>query len=187
MDEQTNPGNFLNLLLKRMLPAIVLVVLVVIVYIYLMQFVDHGLNWVPYLVIFLALVKTAYFTFITFKQVDKSIKQCNSFGQLLWIFGLLVILIIFSYAADFTCLIATDRSSFQIQGLNITDSFGFFEFLFETFYFSIVTFASIGYGDIVPVTTPAKILVIMEIGQSFVLIVFGLSNVNNIHTSMRQE
>lgn len=181
MNSRVN-GEFLKMLLTRMRSAFLLVVLVAVVYVYLMQFVDHNLSWVPYLVIFLALVKTVYFTFFNFKQVNKSIKQCHSFGQLLWIFGLLVIVIVFSYAADFTCLIAADRSSFQINEVKVIDDFSY---LFEFFYFSIVTFAAIGYGDIVPITTPAKILVVMEITQSFVLIVFGLSNINNIHTKIR--
>jgi hypothetical protein len=178
-------GNFLKQLFIRMRPALVLVTIVALAYVYLMQFVDHELRWVPYLVIFLAFIKTGYFTFFTFIQVGKSIKQCHSFGQLLWIFGLLVILIIFSYAADFTCLIAADQSSFL--GIKTFDGFSYPKYIFETFYFSVVTFAAIGYGDIVPVTTPAKILVMMEIGQSFVLIVFGLSNINNIHTTIKTQ
>ena len=59
--------------------------------------------------------------------------------------------------------------------------------LFDLFYFSLVTFASIGYGDIFPTTTLAKILVMMEVGQSFVLVVFGLSNINNIQTRTKQK
>ncbi|MEQ9261873.1 MAG: ion channel [Owenweeksia sp.] len=185
MTTKLNSGNFLKQLLLRMRPALLLVGIVAIAYVYLMQFVDHALSWVPYLVIFLAFIKTGYFTFFTFRQVNKSIKQCHSFGQLLWIFGLLVMLIIFSYAADFTCLVAADTSSFL--GFKAFDGFSYFEYLFETFYFSVVTFAAIGYGDIVPVTTPAKILVMMEIGQSFILIVFGLSNINNIHTTIKNQ
>ncbi|MEQ9220257.1 MAG: potassium channel family protein [Cyclobacteriaceae bacterium] len=177
--------NFLKQLLKHLRPAIVLVAFIAIGYIYLMRFVDHELSWVPFLVIFLAFVKTGYFTFFTFRQVNESIRQCHSFGQLLWIFGLLVILIVFSYAADFTCMMAADSSSFQ--GFTTTENFNYFEHLFETFYFSIVTFAGIGYGDIVPVTIPSKILVIMEIGQSFMMIVFGLSNINNLRTTIRTD
>lgn len=168
-----------------MRPALLLVAIVALVYVYLMQFVDHELSWVTYIVIFLTFIKSGYFTFFTFRQVNKSIKQCHSFGQLLWIFGLLVMLIIFSYAADFTCLVAANPSSFK--GFKPFESFNYFEYLFETFYFSVVTFAAIGYGDIVPITTPAKILVMMEIGQSFVLIVFGLSNINNIHTTIKNQ
>ena len=132
-----------------------------------------------------ALIKTIYFTFFTFKQVNKSIRQCHSFGQLLWIFGLLVLLIIFSYAADYSCIAAANTGSFQ--GFNTSDNMGYLSFLFEFFYFSVVTFAAIGYGDIVPLTYPARILVIMEIAQSFVLIVFGLSNINNIHTKIKTQ
>lgn len=185
MNYNLNSSDFLKKLLKRIRPALLLVAIVALVYVYLMRFVDHELRWVPYLVIFLAFIKTGYFTFFTFLQVGKSIKQCHSFGQLLWIFGMLVILIIFSYAADFTCLIAADQSSFL--GIRTFDGFSYPKYIFETFYFSVVTFAAIGYGDIVPVTIPAKILVIMEIGQSFVLIVFGLSNINNIHTTNKTQ
>ncbi|MEQ9289564.1 MAG: ion channel [Cyclobacteriaceae bacterium] len=173
---------FLKQLLKHLRPAIVLVAFIAFGYIYLMQFVDHELSWVPFLVIFLALVKTGYFTFFTFKQVNKSIRQCHSFGQLLWVFGLLILLIMFSYAADFTCIVAADPSSFK--GFIAQKSLNYFEHLFEAFYFSIVTFVGIGYGDIVPVTIPAKILVVMEIVQSFMMIVFGLSNINNLRTTL---
>lgn len=185
MTFKTQTGFFLKQLFKRISPSLILVALVAVIYIYLMQFVEHDLNWVPYLVILLALIKTIYFTFFTFKQVNKSIKQCHSFGQLLWIFGLLVILIMFSYAADFSCMAAANEASFE--GLKTSGSLGYLSVLFEFFYFSVVTFASIGYGDIVPLTTPAKLLVIMEIGQSFVLVVFGLSNVNNIRNSIKNQ
>jgi hypothetical protein len=150
-----------------------------------MQFVDHELHWLPFLIVFFAFIKTGYITFFTFRQVNRSIVQCQSFEQLLWIFGLLVILIIFSYAADFTCLIAATPSSFL--GFESNDSFSHFEYLFEMFYFSVVTFATIGYGDIVPVTSPAKILVLMEIGQSFVVVVFGFSNLKNIQNSNKSQ
>ena len=185
MTFKTQTGFFLKQLLQRISPSLILVALVAVVYIYLMQFVEHDLVWISYLVVLLALIKTIYFTFFTFKQVNKSVKQCHSFGQLLWIFGLLVVLIIFSYAADFSCIAAANADSFQ--GLKTSGNLGYLSVLFEFFYFSVVTFASIGYGDIVPLTTPAKLLVIMEIGQSFVLVVFGLSNVNNIHTSIKGQ
>ncbi|MEP2774077.1 MAG: ion channel [Fulvivirga sp.] len=185
MTYKINTGNFLKQLFKRMRPALLLVTIVALVYVYLMQFVDHDLAWVPYLVVLFALIKTIYFTFFTFRQVNKSVKQCHSFGQLLWIFGLLVVLIIFSYAADFSCMAAANEASFE--GLKTSGSLGYLSVFFELFYFSVVTFAAIGYGDIVPLTTPAKLLVIMEIGQSFVLIVFGLSNINNIHTTIKNQ
>ena len=165
-------------LIKEMSPSYLIALAIPIVYIYLMQFADHTAVWTSYLVVVIALIKTFYFTFFTFKQVNKSIKKCHSFTQLLWTFGLLVSLIILSYSADFTCLYAADSNSFQ--GIKIYSTTTYFNQLFDFFYFSVVTFASIGYGDIVPVSLSAKLIVMLEIGQSFVLVVFGLSNINNI-------
>ncbi len=175
--------SFMWHLWEQMRHTVVLLALIALVYIYLMQFLDHDLPWIPYLVISLALIKTIYFTFFTFKQVNKSIKQCHSFGRLLWVFGLLVFLIIFSFAADFTCLSAAYPGSFKGTQMAVT----YTDKLFEYFYFSVVTFASIGYGDLVPVTMPARLLVILEIGQSFMMVVFGLSNINNIHTTIKNQ
>lgn len=181
INKSKSAGTFLLLLWQQIRHTVVMLVLITLVYIYLMQFLDHNLFWIPYLVIILALVKTIYFTFFTFRQVNKSIKQCHSFSQLLWVFGLLMFLIIFSFAADFTCLAAAHPGSFKGAKMTVT----YAEKLFEYFYLSVVTFASIGYGDLVPVTVPARLLVILEIGQSFVMVVFGLSNINNIHTTIK--
>jgi voltage-gated potassium channel Kch len=97
---------------------------------------------------------------------------------------MLVFLIIFSFATDFTCLSAANTDSFQGRNIIVNDE-GLSESLFKYFYFSIVTFASVGYGDIVPITIFSRLLVILEIIQSFVLIVFGLSNINHIHTTVK--
>lgn len=149
--------------------------LVFMVYVYLMQFVDHTLRWIPILVVFLALSKVIFFTVYSFTQINKLITHRHSASSLVWIFGLTIFIMIFSFASDYACLAGFDKSAF-IFGSEPS----FWRLLFEAFYFSMVTFASIGYGDIVPVTMLAKILVMIEIGQSFLLIVFGLSNINNI-------
>lgn len=185
MTTKVQSSHFLLELAKRVSSAYLLVGVIVVVYLYMMQFVDHALSWVPYLVVFFAATKTLYFTFFTFKKLNKSVEECHSFTQLLWIFGTLVFLIIFSFAADYACLSFANASSFKEYSLATNSSQ--FEKLFEYFYFSIVTFASVGYGDIVPITVFSKVLVIIEIGQSFVLIVFGLSNINNIHTLIKQH
>lgn len=170
---------FFRGLIKQLSSSYIIALVVLFLYVYLMQFADHTPIWTSYLVVVIALFKTIYFTFFTFKQVNKSIERCHSFTQLLWIFGLLMFLIIFSYAADYTCLYAANSNSFQ--GVLTFKANIYLNQLFEFFYLSVVTFASIGYGDIVPVSIPAKLLIMLEIGQSFVLIVFGLSNINNIH------
>jgi len=184
MSEMKNE-NFLKVLLQKVKATIFLVIGIVFSYIYLMQYIDHTLLWVPYMVVLFALLKAIYFTFFTFTQINRSIDCCHSFRQLLWTFGLLVFLITFSFATDFTCLSEFDPSAFSHPVT--TTNLSYSEKLFEYFYFSIVTFASIGYGDVMPVTTQAKILVMIEIGQSFVLVVFGLSNINNMQTRIQQK
>lgn len=173
------PAHFLLSYLRQISPALLLVAGIAVVYVYLMQFIDHRINWVPYLVLLLAFFKTLYFTFFTFRQVNKSIHLCQSFRQLLSVFGILIVLIVFSFAADYTCLNAANNSSFR--GLETASGSGYLVNLFEFTYYSVVTFVSVGYGDIVPRSTPAKLISMIEIGQSFVMIIFGLSNINNIH------
>jgi Ion channel len=48
------------------------------------------------------------------------------------------------------------------------------EMIVDVIYFSVVTTATVGYGDIYPVTIPAKFVTIIQIGMSFVLIVVVL-------------
>ncbi|MAY84344.1 MAG: hypothetical protein CMP59_09460 [Flavobacteriales bacterium] len=51
---------------------------------------------------------------------------------------------------------------------------------------SVVTFTSLGFGDIVPVSPIAKLLIIMEVVQSFLLIIFGLTNLRPKNTLKRR-
>lgn len=48
------------------------------------------------------------------------------------------------------------------------------------FYFSCVTFATVGYGDILPQSMAAKSCVILEMATAFFLVVFLISNVGTI-------
>ncbi|MBU0696782.1 MAG: two pore domain potassium channel family protein, partial [Bacteroidetes bacterium] len=63
VNKSKSAGSFLLHLWEQISHTVVLLVLIALVYIYLMQFLDHNLPWIPYLVISLALVKTIYFTF----------------------------------------------------------------------------------------------------------------------------
>ncbi len=47
----------------------------------------------------------------------------------------------------------------------------------ESLYFSIITLSAVGYGDIVPVSTPVRMLVSLEILSGVVLMLFGFSEI----------
>ena len=99
-------------------------------------------------------------------------------SEVLLIFALLVVLMSFSFATDFSCLAEFDRQSFK--GISDNTNMSSWKRLFDYFYLSVVTFTSLGYGDIVPLSIPAKLLVMMEVGLSFLLGIFGLSNIKLI-------
>jgi hypothetical protein len=75
------------------------------------------------------------------------------------------LIVIFSYAAVFYSLNILYTNSFSSK-LTILDSL----------YFSLITVATVGYGDINPVSNPAKILVMSEIlfGLLFMLVIVSV-------------
>ena len=141
----------------------------------MMRFVDHSSPWISYVIVLLSLGKVAFFTLFTLERMQTIIKSCRSLGKVLFVFSLLVLLMSFSFATDFSCLTSVDEHSFK--GLNYDPTLPFFAKLFDFFYLSIVTFTSLGFGDIVPASVFAKLLVMMEVFQSFLLIIFGVSNI----------
>jgi hypothetical protein len=48
---------------------------------------------------------------------------------------------------------------------------------------SSITFSSVGFGDITPVSALAKLAVMMEIGLRFFVLVFGIANINQIRVN----
>ena len=64
--------------------------------------------------------------------------------------------------------------TFMIDGVPRDPSF------VEALYFSIVTLSTVGYGDIVPLTYAARIVVALQIVSGILLLLFGF------HALMRQ-
>ncbi|MDX1721110.1 MAG: ion channel, partial [Salegentibacter mishustinae] len=52
---------------------------------------------------------------------------------------------------------------------------------FEFFYYSLISFSTVGYGDFVPLSLSAKFLVILETILYFFVLVFGTANINRIN------
>ena len=48
---------------------------------------------------------------------------------------------------------------------------------------STVTFSSVGFGDITPISSLAKFVVMLEIGLRFFVLVFGIANINQIRVN----
>jgi len=172
-------NNFAKLLLRKTSLPILLIGLTTIFYLYAMSFINHQNYIFVYVIVTLAFVKTIFLAYSTIKQLTKLVKTCHSFNQLLWIFGVLIGLSIFSFATDYTCLFEFNNASFSgmIAGETYLSS------LFHFFYFSITTFSTIGFGDVAPVSDSARLIVIFEIFISFLIIVFALSNISKMHVN----
>ncbi|MBU1683515.1 potassium channel family protein [Patescibacteria group bacterium] len=92
-------------------------------------------------------------------------------GQwLILMFSLNIIQIILIFAIWYRLISFLDPSAFS-SSLNILDSF----------YFSIVTFLTVGYGDITPLTALPKVLVITQAILTFYTIVIVINGLISIH------
>tara|TARA_Y100001934_G_scaffold62113_1_gene77036 strand:- start:10231 stop:10782 length:552 start_codon:yes stop_codon:yes gene_type:complete len=136
--------------------------------------------FLPILVVGLAFVKTIFIVRLTFLQLSKIIGESHQLTHVLTLFAVLIILIILSFSADYLALYGLNSENFK-SATSINGSF-LLEF-FEFTYFSLITFSSVGFGDIVPLTISGKLLVIMEVFLSFLVLVFGIANINRIHVN----
>lgn len=169
---------FFRLLFGKTAFTLLAVLGVAIIYIVLMSTINHRELPFSYIVLTLAIIKTWIISSTTLKQLSKLIKICQSLEQLLWVFGLLIMISLLSFATDYTCLYQFDPQAFE--GVP-TYSDSYIYNLYHFFYFSVITFSTVGYGDIVPSSDIARFVVMLETFLSFFIIVFALTNIKKIH------
>lgn len=172
-DIQHSPAFYKQLFLKAM-PAIIIVFFVAVFNIW---FLDKVISWV-WSVVFLTLFKMFFILRLTFIQLSKIIAQSHLLAHVLALFGLLIGLVILSFATDYAAMYLIDAESFKT---NLTNGSPRGNVFFEFLYFSFISFSSVGFGDIVPTTFAAKGLVMLEVTLSFIVLFFGIANVNNMH------
>lgn len=170
--------SFVKLLFGKTALPIFIILGIGILYVVLMSIIDHKAFPFPFIILALALFKSIMLASMTLKQLSKMIKICHSLERLLWVFGLLIGISIFSFATDYTCLYQFEHSTFE--GVS-TYADSYIYNLYQFFYFSVITFSTVGYGDIAPVSEIAKFVVMLEIFLSFFIIVFALANIKKIH------
>ena len=86
-------------------------------------------------------------------------------------FAKLIVALILSFSADYYCIYGLIPNSFN----GISHSNNVFITYVEFFYFSTVTFATVGYGDIQPLHWFSKLYVSFEIIISLSLLIFVFS------------
>jgi len=155
---------FYKLLFGKTALPIIIIVGIALIYVVLMTMIDHSALPFHIVVAVAALIKTIVITLTTLKKLSKLIKICHSLERLLWVFGLIIVIIVFSFATDYTCLYQFDHAAFEgIPDFSNTYLFNLYHF----FYFSVITFSTVGFGDITPVSDVAKFVIMLEIFLSF--------------------
>ncbi|MCF8238680.1 MAG: potassium channel family protein [Saprospiraceae bacterium] len=143
------------------------------------QFSDHT-NYM--ILMTLAVGKSIYFLAHNFRSVRliKGIKQ--TYNTFLTVMSINILLILVSFAIDYYTLYQIYPQTFSgILAASSEDTF--VEFL----YFSLVTFTTTGFGDIVPRTNEARILISMEIILAFISIIFIISNFGSLAEHVQDE
>lgn len=107
----------------------------------------------------------------TFKKLDVLIENNHSFNHMLLLLGAIIAIIVVSFAIDYLCVSEIYTDAFYGIQNNQPLISRFSNFL----YFSIVTFTTVGYGDITPINPIAKLITVFEMMSAFVVIVFIIS------------
>lgn len=173
---QESPNFFKEFLLRE----IGLITVGVLLYVLLISIFSHQhqSKLMTGFVIIFSLLKVIYFLFFTLYRVENHLSHgTSSFYRCMISFGSVTVLLILSFTLDYLCLSDCNAQAFSGIAPNAPIYVQFFEFN----YFSLVTFATIGFGDVVPTSLGAKLVVMLEITTSFFMVVFILSNFQNRH------
>ncbi|MAU15823.1 MAG: metal transporter [Muricauda sp.] len=181
--ENITHGNaFYRQLFLKALPTIILVSILGLIVVGLPQIIAKPL-WIKVVVV-LALIKSFFIVRLSFNQLSKIIGQSHLLSHVLVLFGLLITLIVLSFAMDYLSIYLFDGHSFKIGQTDLDSTMALF---FEFLYFSLITFSSVGYGDVVPLSFEGKFLAMLEIVLSFFVLVFGIANINRIHVGEEKD
>lgn len=162
----------LQLLLKFTKEFIILILFSIIFFVAI-RYIGHtgyGYIWASILVVF-SISKIYILISNTFKKLDLLIVDNHSFKHLLFLLSIVISVVILSFTIDYLCISELYTNAFN--GIDYSQSLT--NRFINLFYFTIVTFTSVGYGDITPVSAIAKILTVLEMMTAFVIIIFIIS------------
>ncbi len=151
---------------------IFLIILLVIFFIImnLWGHLEHPHLWAGILVFF-SITKIYLLVSHTFKKLNILIENDHSFNHMLLLLGAIITIIVISFAIDYMCISEIYTDAFSGIQYDQSLALRFTNLL----YFSIVTFTTVGYGDIIPVIPVAKLITVLEMMTAFVVIVFIIS------------
>ncbi|MGJ4750945.1 ion transporter [Leptospira kmetyi] len=135
---------------------------------------------IHFLIVGLAGIKSIYFFIKGFRKISELSGLDLQYYEFLVFIAVNIGVIIVSFGFDYFCLYRVDPKSFSGIPNEITP----FLLSFKFFYFSLMIFTNIGIIKIVPESTSAEVLVILEAILSFITIIFVLSDFLSLKESL---
>lgn len=134
------------------------------------------------LVTILAFVKTVYFVRSSYDKILEVTIHNIAYHRFLLFIVVNISMVVVSFAVDFFCILQVNDKSF----VGFVPQATLAEMAFDCFYFSALNFSVFGFGEILPRTIPAKMLVLMEVVISFLTIIFILSDFISLKESIQR-
>lgn len=164
--------------LFRPIPALILYTSYIILLEILQLYIEESLGYA--ILIWLGAIFYIYLITYSFKLIYHASKNRISPGNA-------VINIAFSAASGVIFFAVNYFYIYEISHTNFQGNIGTtpFDIFISFLYFSSATFATVGYGDIAPMSSLAKILTILEILYSFFIIVIAFSGFSQLRESLK--
>ncbi|MCF7786334.1 MAG: potassium channel family protein [Prosthecobacter sp.] len=128
-----------------------------------------------------ALAKTVFFFVENLQHILMATRDNMPYHRVLGLMGVNMIQITLAFAMDYWCLETAEPASFS----SIDAAWSQSEQLFEFFFFSVLNFSFFGFGDVTPLTIPAKLVTMMEVLLAFFTVIFLLSDFVSLKDSLR--
>jgi len=106
-----------------------------------------------------------------------------AYHRFLALMGVNMAQITVSFALDFWVLESAEQGSFS--GFDVASGPG--HVFFDCFFYSVLNFSFFGFGDILPLTVPARLVTLMEVILAFFTVIFLLSDFISLKDSLRRE
>ena len=129
------------------------------------------------------LYKSGYFIWFLLARLRRTADEPFYFHHFARFLALSVFLVVLSFALDYYCLFRIDETAFRgmlPHGVLIAEFFNFF-------YFSVSTFTTAGFGDIVPNSLVAQSFVTLQLSIGWLCTVLVIGNVAHIRESISQK
>lgn len=175
-----NTLKFSDIKVRSILGQHAIIIAVGIGLFYLERFEIANLFWEKMILIAIALGKCIYFIEHSFRKIEEASVNDISYNHFIVIILMNVLLIVVSFSIDYACLELIQPNSFK----GLTQNASIWDSVFEFSYFSILSFTTVAYGDILPITKAARCLSVLEVGVAYLTTIIVISNFVQIKESL---